>query len=169
MSAFEDAIKAFDAIEANLAKLEKLWESIIGDIPSGICFGIQDENIYDDKCRDFEAIAAALPAIDGWRIPIRLYGINAIAQMRFDAQEIDEVEAKFSVEEAIYEQGKHLNEYGYRARRKRRELIRGHLLEFVADVDDLARKISANHSDPRHEPNDKILDPEWKQMQERLS
>lgn len=169
MDSFEAALKAFDATEANLRKLERLWESMQKDIPDGISFSIDNEQEYDDKCRDFGDILKALPAIDGWEIPHRLCAISDIARMRFDAEELGDIEAKVHVEIEIFEQEKLLQEYGHRLRKKRRELVRDRILGIIDAVDSIMRLLSSNHPDPHSEPNDAMTEPEWEELQEKLS
>jgi hypothetical protein len=57
------ALRQFEVAEANLVKLEKLWAEIFALIPHGIEFG--DNPKYEDRCRAFASIIAALPMIDG--------------------------------------------------------------------------------------------------------
>ena len=58
------ALEVFEAAEANLVKLERVWSEIEARIPSGIIFGNDPD--YEDRTRAFSALQAALPKIDGW-------------------------------------------------------------------------------------------------------
>jgi len=109
ISPLNAALREFEATEANLAKLERLWSQIEARIPEGIIFGSDPD--YDDLCRSFAEILVYLPAIDGWHLENRLMELNAIAQSRFDAMEIDELEAKIYLEENISAPGRDLREY----------------------------------------------------------
>jgi hypothetical protein len=166
VDAFEEAIKAFDATDANLKKLEKLWKSIKHDIPEGVCYGIENEQQYDDKCRDFQDIASALPTIDEWQLPVRLFDINEIAQMRFDALELGEFEIKVHVEETIFEQEKLLQEYRHKLMKKRRQLVREKTLVVIEVVDNILRNSETNVNKYEGE-HDVILD--WPVLIEKLS
>ncbi len=123
MSTLSKALQQFEAVEANLCKLDALWKEILNMIPEGIAFGDSTEGAYDDRCRAFADIAAALPTIDGWRLPVELLDLNAIGQMRFDASELGEFDCLVSTEESIHGQERHLQEYRYRFNKKRRALV----------------------------------------------
>lgn len=146
-SSLNAALREFEATEANLAKLERLWNQIEAYIPAGIVFGSDPD--YDDLCRLFAEILEHLPAIDGWRPENGPRDLNAIAQSRFDAMEIDEIAAKISVEEYISAPGHDLREYRFRLNRVRRKLIREALLEQIDQVDAVLRELSPLlHGDP---------------------
>ena len=59
------ALEQFEAAEANLVKLERLWEEVSGLIPGGVSFGGNAE--YEDRCRSYRLLLDGLPRIDGWR------------------------------------------------------------------------------------------------------
>src|SRR5690242_9858735 len=104
MADLDAALQYFEATEGNLKKLEKLWSQIESHIPSGPAFGSPPE--YDELCLTFRQILGAMPAIDGFQVEDCLHDYDAIGQMRFDALEIGEIEAKVSVENAVSEQGR---------------------------------------------------------------
>jgi hypothetical protein len=93
------ALKEFEATEANLLKLERLWDEIQELIPQGIVFG--EDPRYGERCRAFDEILAALPMIDGWKPSISLPDLNGIAQDRFDAKDLSIPEAEIAVETSI--------------------------------------------------------------------
>ena len=128
MNTLNDAIRQLEATEANLVKLQKLWEEITSLIPNGTDFGNVSEAKYDDLCRAFVDVHEGLPSIDQWRMPVCLFDLSQVAQMRFDAQDVGDIESQISTEELIYEQQKHLREYRYRLDKKRRELVRNAVL-----------------------------------------
>ncbi len=134
------ALRQFEAVEANLVKAEKALQSIEAAVPQGIAFGESPE--YEQDCRDFQVIFAALPKIDGWKPDVYLMGLDEIAQCRLDAREIGEIECVISVESQIFEPSKHLREYRYQFNRKRRELIRDALTELIDNIDRLLRDLS---------------------------
>lgn len=82
----------------------------------------------------------ALPAIDGWKLTAIPLGLDEIAQMRFDANEVGEVEALVMVERSINEPDHDIDEYRSRFHRKRRQLVYGRFAELVADVDELLKR-----------------------------
>jgi hypothetical protein len=150
-SSLDDMLRALEAAEANLLKAERLWRSIEGKIPAGVAFG--GDRAYEDLCRRFQDVIAVMPAIEGFRVTERPLDLNAIAQMRHDAREIDELEAIVGVEESVAEPGRSLAEYRHRFDRKRRQLIRGATLELVAQVDKKLGKVDLSELD-----NQKISD-----------
>jgi hypothetical protein len=82
-SELNDALRHFEAVEANLVKIEKLLSEILSAIPEGIAFG--DDPEYENNCRFFYDLWDSLPKIDGWKPEIELMDLNAIAQSRLDA------------------------------------------------------------------------------------
>ncbi len=134
------ALRQFEAVEANLVKAEKVLQAIDAAVPQGIAFGESTE--YEQDCRDFQAIFDTLPKIDGWKPDVCVMGLDEIAQCRFDAQEVGEIECIVSVENQIAEPSKQLREYRYRFNRKRRELIRDSLNELIDTTDGLLRELS---------------------------
>jgi len=131
------ALRQFEAAEANLEKLERIFEETRDLIPDGICFGSDPK--YDDRCRAFSDVLDALPMIDGWKPENRLLDLNEIAQWRLEAREIDEISAMVSVEECIDPPGRDLAEYRHRLSKKRRQLIRDALCDIIGSVDETVR------------------------------
>lgn len=150
-STLNAALRHFEAVEANLIKAEKVLQGILAAVPQGIAFG-ENPN-YEQDCRDFDAIFAALPKIDSWKPEVYIMDLDEIAQNRLDAQEVGEIECIVSVENQISEPSKHLREYRYRFNRKRRELIRGSLNELIDTIDGQLRELSKllESETPSHE------------------
>lgn len=134
------ALRHFEAAEANLVKAERILVEIYAAIPQDVVFGDNPE--YENNCRNFEALLAALPKIDGWKPLVRLLEWDEIAQNRRDAQEIDEIDFYISVDRQIREPSKLLREYRYRFNQKRRELIRDALVELIDSIDANLRNLS---------------------------
>ena len=134
MSTLSTALQKFEATEANLGKLEKLWDKISALLPRGPAFGAPPD--YDELCLSFRRVLPALPAIDGVRIEDRLLEYDEAGQMRFDALEVGEIEAAVYVENALEEQGKLLHQYRFHLNAKRRELVRDRLLAVISDIDE---------------------------------
>tara|TARA_R110001592_G_scaffold362112_1_gene674946 strand:+ start:19 stop:1209 length:1191 start_codon:yes stop_codon:yes gene_type:complete len=131
MSSLNDALKQFEATEANLVKLEALWEKIKSMIPESVSFGDMTDGVYDDCCRDYRQVREALPKIDGWTMPDSLLELNEIGQFRFDAMEIGDFESAVIIDEHIFSPEKDLKEYRYRLNRSRRTVFRHALLEEI--------------------------------------
>jgi Restriction endonuclease len=135
----DDALGEFDRVEANLSKIERVWTKLQALIPDWIVFGEggPDDRQYRDLCRDFARLLTGLPPIDGWSISARPLELAAIAQIRFAAQELGEIEAIAGVESGVNEPGLEIDEYRSRLHEKRRQLVRSRLNELVAEVESL--------------------------------
>lgn len=159
------ALEQFEAAEANLIKLERLWEELSGLIPGGVSFG--DDPEYEDRSRSYRLILAALPKIDGWTPTAEPPDLDDVAQSRFDAMEINEPSAQISVERWIEEPGRELREYRFRLNNKRRALIRDALVGLIDQIDADLRAIReiAGHDD---ESNRQLDQEVWAGMREHL-
>jgi hypothetical protein len=135
------ALRHFEAAEANLVKLEKIWTAIWAAIPEGIIFGEESPD-YENNCRSFRALWVSLPKIDGWKPDIVLMDLDGIAQCRLDAEELGEFEIRLSVARQISEPSRLLREYRYRLNQKRRELMRDALMDLIDSVDRNLRELS---------------------------
>jgi len=160
-SPLNNALRHFEAAEANLNKLEKILEEIKADIPQGIVFGENPE--YETNCRSFQTILKALPKIGGWKPDIALMDLDEIAQSRFDAQEVGEVECVVSVERQIEEPARLLREYRYHFNQKRRELIREALIELIDSIDGNLRNLSQFLSG-EHDSHGEVTAPEFENL-----
>jgi hypothetical protein len=134
------ALRIFEAAEANLVKLEKIWIEMESIIPSGVAF-LEDSG-YENNCRDFENVLACLPKIDGWKPKIYLMNLNEIGQNRLDAMEVGEIECQISIENQIYEPAKLIREYRHKFDRKRRELVRDALQSAIDSIDEDLRDLA---------------------------
>jgi len=139
-SPLNTALRIFEAAEANLVKLERLWKEMESVIPDGVAF-LEDSG-YENNCRDFENVLASLPKIDGWKPDIYLMDLNEIGQNRLDAMEVGEIECKISVENQIYEPAKLIRAHRHKFDRKRRELVRDTLQSFIDSVDEDLRNLA---------------------------
>ena len=160
-----NALEKFEATEANIAKVERLWSEMENLIPDGITFG--DDPDYDDKVRAYSLLLDALPMIDGWKPTLSPWALNEIAQSRFDVMELGEPMASLQLEEGILQPGKEIREYRFKFDIKRRALIRDSLVKLIDDVDSDIRTL-------RQEFNDRApsvrLEPElWADIQRHLS
>lgn len=129
------AIEKFEATEANLVKLERLWGEITNLIPTGISFGSNSE--YEDCCRSYALLLNALPKIDSWKPISHPSELNTIAESRFDVLEFGDPSMQITIEDTFEEPGRELREYRFRLNNKRRALIREALIGLIdsADVD----------------------------------
>ena len=139
-SPINSALRQFEATEANLAKLERLWSEIRKLIPTGIEFGRNPT--YEERVRVYVDILAALPMIDGWKPDSVPMDLNAIGQSRLDASEVGETSIEISLGEEISAPGRELSEYRHRLNRKRRELIRSAMSDLISAIDETVRLLS---------------------------
>lgn len=168
MADLDAALRQFEATEANLEKLEKLWSQIESHIPDGPAFGSPPE--YDELCLAFRQILHGLPAIDGFKVEDQLHDYSAIGQMRLDALEIDDIEAKVSVENCVSEQGRLLREYRFRFQTKRRELTRDRMLGLIDDVDRLLRRLGmAVEGKESNEHVSALSEADWSNLRESVA
>ena len=169
MPSLSQALQQFDAVEANLCKLDALWKEILSMIPPGIAFGDSTGGAYNDRRRAFADIAKALPAIDGWRLPVELFDLNDIGQMRFEAAELGEFDCSVMTEESIHGQDRHLQEYRYRFNKKRRALVRSKLIQLIDEIDGLLQVLAKTYPDDYEPSNHRIENREWKELDERIA
>lgn len=116
------ALRSFEAAEANLEKLERLFKELRDMVPEGISFGSDPK--YDELRRAYSDVLGALPTIDGWKPKDTPVDLNDLAQWRLDAREIDEISAIVATEEAVDAPARELAEYRHHLNKKRRQLIR---------------------------------------------
>lgn len=135
MTTLDKALQQFEATEANLSKLEKLWDQIEQLLPSGPAFGSPPE--YEELCLAFRRVLLGLPSIDGFSVTDKLFEFDEAGQMHLDAAELGEIEFQVSVHNALEEQGRELREYRFKFQAKRRELVRGRLINLINEIDSL--------------------------------
>jgi tetratricopeptide (TPR) repeat protein len=139
------AIRNFEAAEANLEKLERLFKELREMIPDGIVFGSNMQ--YDELRRAYSDVLDALPAIEGWKPASTPIDLNDLAHWRLDAREIDEISAVVSAEEAVDTPARELSDYRHRLNKKRRQLIRAALTDIIARVDEVIRSLRERYKD----------------------
>lgn len=161
------ALRHFEAVEANLEKLENVLAEVQAAIPQGISF-VGDDPAYEDSCRSFNALLESLPMIDGWKPEISLPDLDEVAQWRLDAQEIGEFEHQVAVERQIGTPARILRGYRYRFNQKRRELIRDSLIDLI-DLIDGNLRIIAKAIEGYAEPSERVTDPEVGILKEDLA
>jgi hypothetical protein len=181
MSQLDEILRQLEATEANLVKLEKLWDTLTENVPSGIIFG--SKPVYENACRSYEYILTSLPSIDNWKPTALPCDLDDIAKYRLDAGEIG-MDAQISVELKIEKPGKELREYRFRFNQKRRQLIYNQILQFSNEIEQLLNNLQKNHlinsEDGINFENDedvikrreirdkKIDDPDWKAFCNRI-
>ncbi len=135
-SRIDDALRVFAATEANLMKIERLWDEIAKLIPDGIRFACStpDAATYENDCLAFRSILPHVPALDGFRITDELLDLDDIAQMRMDAHEVNDIECALTIERQIASQGPIIRKYRFKFNRARRELVRSAVIDRLAEI-----------------------------------
>jgi hypothetical protein len=159
------AIRQFELAEANLVKLERVWEKIEAMIPGGIVFDQSPD--MENHCRSYAHILEHLPAIDGKRPTTLPMDLNEIAQCRFDAAEIDEVACTISTEDAIMAPGRELREYRFNLARARRQLVRGALEETTSCIEADLRSLKTS-PDYSNQPGSRVEAAEWQSLKSHV-
>jgi hypothetical protein len=133
-SALNNALKHFEAAEANLVKAEKVLTEIYAAIPTGIAF-VGNDPVYEENCRCFEDLLSALPKINEWKPDIILLSLDEIAQNRLDANEVGEIECLVSVEQDLGEPARLLRKYRHIFNKTRKALVRESINEAIDKID----------------------------------
>lgn len=165
MSDLNEALRQFENTEANLIKLERLWAKICKLIPDGVAFGEDGE--HEATCRIFREILKAMPGIDNFTIEDRLLDYNAIGQMRFDAMEMGEIGCRVGVEDAVYEQGRFLDEYRFKLERARRGLVRSAADNIVVEIESVLAELQEMID--MDIPSDKVDTAEWDVLKQQFT
>jgi len=168
MSNLDEALRQFEATEANLSKLEKLWILLSKNIPTGISF--VSNAVYENSCRSYENLLAKLPLIDGWRptsLPIEL---DNIAQSRFDAAETGDALSKIKIDCKIEKPVKELREYRFKFDQKRKQLVQDKIPQTFNEIEDLLDQLQKLYPivEDEFEYNKKIEHPLWLDLQDRV-
>ena len=147
-----DAIRQFDAAEANLKRLEELWSEIESLIPHGLAMDTSSPEAirYASHCRIFQHIMKALPKVDGFALADDLMDLDAIFMNRMDAKECGEMSAEINVERLIHAQGDSLREYRFQFAAQRRTLVRNALKTAISDVDAALLELGNKTSETSH-------------------
>lgn len=150
MADMNDVLREFDSVEANLERLENLWDRLA----------------YEEDARAFRRILQVMPTIDGRRLEDSIMDLDEIAQARFDAEEVGEIECRVSVEQAVTQQGAHLRAYRARFQHQRRVFIREHLIAAVCEVDRLLAEIGAN---PQEDSGRRVEHMGWETLKKTVA
>jgi Restriction endonuclease len=163
----EAALEQFDAVEANLRRIETVWDEMQSLLPGpGPSFNISSPEMrrYEELNRAFQSIATGLPPIGNYRFAGLPLDMDAIAGARFEAFENDDFETNLAVQRRIEEPAREIVEYRFRLQQTRRHLVRDQLTGFVSDIDQL---LAAMVQDV--EPDgEKVVDGRWPVLLEKL-
>jgi hypothetical protein len=155
-----DTLKQFEAVEANLAKLERLWNQIKALLPTGNDIQVSDENQYRSLQRSFAHIAKGMPKIDGFTLEECLLDPDAIIQGNVDCLEIGEFTASLNFSSAIFRQGEVLDDYRFRMESKRRELARQAVDSICGSIEGTLRQLERTAQSRKE--NARMPEEEWR-------
>jgi hypothetical protein len=164
-SPINSALRQFEAAEANLAKLERIWSEINELMPDGLVFG--SNAAYEEHVRLYEDVLCALLKIDGWKPQNAPMEFNAISQNRLDAKEVGEISAVVDVENEIEAPGRELAEYRHRLNKKRRQLIRSVTSDLIAAIDETLRTLS-NIIPKKPNPARTVKSAHWEKLKDQI-
>lgn len=164
-SPLTNALRQFEATEANLAKAERLLSEAQGLIPTGIVFGGNAD--YDGRCRSLSAIERHLPFIDGWKPSLDMMDLDDIAQWRLDAAEASMPEMEISLYREIEKPSRELTEYRFRFDRARRALVRDAVIGLINSVDVCLQQLGNELRGLAS--NQKAAEPRWEMLRNHLA
>lgn len=164
-SPLTNALRQFEATEANLAKAERLLSEAEGLIPTGIEFGGNSE--YDTRSRSLKEIERHLPGIDRWKPSLDIMDLDDIAQWRLDAAEASMPEMEISLYREMEKPKRELAEYRFRFDRARRALVRDAVVDVINAIEACIQKLG----DELHGlgSNEKAAEPVWDTLRNHLA
>jgi hypothetical protein len=116
-----DTLKQFEAVEANLAKLERLWTAIKPLLPGTPNeASVKDPDKYTELERSFSHIAKGMPSVDGFKLESCLLHPDDILTNSIDCLELNEISVSVTFAREVFKQGEILADYRFRLDAKRR-------------------------------------------------
>jgi hypothetical protein len=164
-SPLTNALRQFEATEANLAKAERLLSEAKNMVPTGIVFGSNPD--YDTRCRSLKEIERHLPAIDAWKPSLDIMDLDDIAQWRLDATDASMPEMEISLYREIEKPGRELAEYRFRFDRTRRALVREAVVDLISAVEACLQKLGGELRGLAS--NEKAAEPVWDALRSHLA
>lgn len=119
-----NALKQFEAVEANLGKLDHVWKQIKKLLPTLDEVQVGEEEQYLQLLRSFEQIAKQLPKIDGYELKVCIMHPDDILRCKVDLLEVREFTDRAAFDADLHRQAEVLSDYRFRVETKRRELAR---------------------------------------------
>ena len=169
MSQLNDAIKEFEATEANLDKLDGLWRRIEELLPSleGAGFGSNEVEAHRDIERKFENIRKIMPKIDGFELVNKIHPCESIFLNMLELVDLGELPETLAYWRSLREQGEILKEYRFRLSVKRRQLVRGPAELICEDISKLLDGLAAVAAELS--PRDKMPEAAWTKLGEMFT
>ncbi|MBD2149538.1 restriction endonuclease [Pseudanabaena sp. FACHB-1277] len=167
MSHLDEALRQFEASEANLAKLEKLWVLLQKHTPKSVSFAVNP--VYEDACRSYEQFLLGLPYIDGWKPHTLPLGLDEIALSRSDAIDVGELAAQIAVDRSIEQPGKELREYRFKFNLKRKHLIQKIVFQSFNEIENLLNELRKAFPIEDEDFGYKKIDhPNWQMLSDKI-
>jgi hypothetical protein len=135
-------LKQFEAVEANLSKLERLWAQIKPLLPSSDReASVTDHDKYIELQRSFDHIAKGMPKVDGFELDCCLLDPDDILKNSIDCLELGEISVSVTFTREVFKQGEVLADYRFRLEAKRRELARQSVESLSAKIEQLLQAL----------------------------
>jgi hypothetical protein len=161
-----EALGQFDKIEANLHRLDKVWEEMVDLIyGDGPIVGVRDERRYDTLLRSFGVLAKSLPAIGSYQFDGYPTDANEVAHLQWRARDIGDPSAYGHTNAIIYAPNEGLDDYRFRFLTARRDLVRERIRQLIEEIDELLVRLQEWVPDD----NECVLDPDWSRLTEAFS
>ncbi|WP_069789344.1 restriction endonuclease [Cyanobacterium sp. IPPAS B-1200] len=168
MSDLDKALRKFEAVEANLSKLEKCWNTLEKQIARGIIFEINP--VYEDACRSYKNLLGGLPLINGWQPTTLPLELDDIAQSHSHALKVGEVSIEIEVSSRVEKLGKELRKYRFLFDQKRRQLVQNIIIQTFNEIDHLLDQLQVIFpiDEASLECRRKIDHPSWRKIREKV-
>jgi hypothetical protein len=111
-----------------------LWSEIEKEFPTGNVFQAESPE-YENRCRAYSAVLAALPAADGWSPKEEPLSLSDVNYQTISANEMGDVESHIALHDHLPALGRELREYRFRLNQQRRRLVRQIVAERIASID----------------------------------
>ena len=171
VSPIDQALRQLEATEANLVKLERLWDEIEQIIDRKTAGGSAQDRyqIHEDLCRRFRRILTGLPAINGWSPSGSLMGLGEVELNRFEAGQVDEPDIYVSTEEQIHRPGEDLRTYRFEFNVLRRRVVREAVGRLLREADGCLERMAASTESTGDRTSDTVSSPDWGELKGRVS
>lgn len=133
----DQLLTTFDKVDANLTKLERIWQRAEPLLPDGPHVGTTPE--YVMLARTWHDLLPGLLPIDGWTITESLPDMDELGRTFLEYFQVSELPV--GAWEAAAAPGKALAEYRYRLDRARRRAVASRLTELKSQVGGLLQSI----------------------------
>ena len=157
-----ETLKQFEAVEANLAKLDDLWKQIKKLLPAFDEIQVGEEERYLQLCRSFEHVLKQMPKVDGHELKYLLDRPEDIFRGKIDTLEAEEFVHRVGLDIEIHRQGEALDDYRFRVESKRRALARQSVQDLSAQIDSLLQDLQCAARKRKH--NASMPKAKWQQL-----